>query len=295
MLYPQNILLGALFILLSELMFASMGALVKTVSVELPNEVTVFLRNLIGLGLLSSWFWHKGFYRIKTRVIHLHLLRASFGLAAMYCFFYALAHLHLAEGLLLKMTAPFFMPFIAWFWLKETAPRLALLALPVGFAGVALILKPDGDFNWVVLIGLLGGLFAAIAKTSVRRLGRSEPTSRVVFYFALLATLISALPMLWAWQMPSNQAWLLLLAISIVGTLGQLLLTRAYAIAQTAQIAPFTYFSVIYGSVFGYLFWGETLGLYFVAGAVLIAIAGMLAIQRSGRKISASVAIERAI
>ncbi len=295
MLYPQNIIHGALFVLLSELMFASMGALVKTVSIELPNEVTVFLRNLIGLLLLTAWFWHQGFSRLKTQVIHLHFLRATMGLAAMYCFFYALANLHLAEGLLLKMTAPFFIPFIAWLWLKESAPRLALLALPVGFIGVALILKPNGDFNWVVLIGLLGGLLAAIAKTTVRRLGRSEPTSRVVFYFAFQATLISSIPMLWAWQMPGMHAWLLLLGISITGTLGQLLLTRAYSIAQTAQIAPLTYFSIIYGSVIGYVFWGEILDIYFIAGAVLIAIAGLLAIRRPENKLSPTVVSQSTI
>ena len=42
---------------------------------------------------------------------------------------------------------------------------------------------------------LLGGLLAALAKVTVRRLTRSEPTARIVFYFAVLATLVSAVPM----------------------------------------------------------------------------------------------------
>ncbi len=284
MLYKQNVILGALLILSSELMFATMGALVKSVATELPNEVIVFIRNVIGLLFLSFFLLKKQHFCIKTQILPIHILRGVMGVSAMYCFFYALGNLRLADGMLLKMTAPLFMPFIAWFWLKEQAPRLAILALPVGFAGVIFILKPGGDFNWVVLIGLLGGFFAAIAKTSVRRLGHSEPTFRVVFYFALVATLISIVPMLWAWQMPSPHAWALLLALSLSATAGQFLLTRGYAVARSSQVAPFTYFSVIFGSIYGYLFWGELLDSYFIIGALLIAIAGLLAIARRSEK-----------
>jgi drug/metabolite transporter (DMT)-like permease len=281
MLYKQNVLLGASLILLSELMFASMGASVKAISSDLPNEMTVFMRNAFGLLILSFWLLQMGPGKLRTRVVHLHIMRACFGLAAMYCFFYALAHLALAQGLLLKMTAPLFMPLLAFFWLRESAPRLALLALPLGFAGVILVLNPGGDFSWIAVIGLLGGLLAAIAKITVRRLGRTEPTFRVVFYFALFATIISAVPLLWTWQTPAPQTWGLLLLMGAAGTLGQLLLTRGYAIANASQVAPFTYFSVIYGAAYGYLFWDETLDITFISGALLIAVAGLLALRPS--------------
>ncbi len=209
MLYRQNLLLGAILIVASELMFASMGACVKALSSSLPNEMTVFLRNIFGLGLLSPLILRNRSQLLQTKIIHFHLLRAIAGLSAMYCFFYALGNLHLADGMLLKMTSPLFMPLIAMFWLGEKARRLTLMAIPVGFIGVALVLSPEGDFNWIALIGLLGGAFAALAKVTVRRLGQSEPAVRVICYFALFATPVSAIPMLWAWQTPSMHelAW----------------------------------------------------------------------------------------
>ena len=175
MLYKQNTLQGALLILLSELMFATMGASVKALSSELPNEMIVFMRNIFGLAILTIWFFHSGKHSLKTRILPIHLLRAGLGLSAMYCFFYALAHLPLAEGLLLKMTAPFFMPVIAYIWLREHSPKFALLALPVGFTGVLFVLTPDNGFNWVAIIGVLGGFLAAMAKVTVRRLGILNP------------------------------------------------------------------------------------------------------------------------
>jgi drug/metabolite transporter (DMT)-like permease len=279
MLYKQNMLLGALFIVLSEFFFASMGATVKAIGADLPSEMAVFLRNVFGMVLLLPLVWRYGFGRLATTVAHLHLLRGLAGVGAMYCLFYALVHLPLANGLLLKMTAPLFMPLIAWAWLSEELRRLTLLAIAIGFVGVVLVLNPQGEFNQVALVGLLGGVFASLAKVTVRRLGRTEPAVRVVFYFTLISTLVSSVPMLWAWQTPTATQWGLLLLVGALGTLGQLLLTRGYGVAAAASISPFTYFSVIFGALYGYFFWDEGLSMQFVAGALLIALAGITTLQ----------------
>lgn len=292
MLYRQNILHGALLILISELMFASMGALVKYASETLSNEMLVFMRNLMGMLVMLPILLHSSVGSLKTKVPHLHLLRAIFGVSAMYCFFYALANLALADGMLLKMTAPMFMPLVAWFWLREASTPWAIVAIPVGFLGVALVLDPSGETSWVAMIGVLGGLFASFAKVTVRRLGRTEPTVRTVFYFTVLGAMVSLLPMLLVWQLPSYEEWGLLLGIGLFGSLGQLLLTRGYAVASTSSVGPFTYFSVVFASVYGYLFWGETLDWMFVLGAGLIVVAGVLAVRKGGFAVAAAVKTE---
>jgi drug/metabolite transporter (DMT)-like permease len=279
MLYRQNLLLGALFILVAEFFFASMGAAVKTVTADLPSEMAVFMRNLFGLALMIPLAWRNGLAGLKTQIMPIHLLRSLAGVSAMYCFFYVLANLKLADGMLLKMTAPLFMPLIALVWLSERLRRQTLLALGIGFMGVILVLNPHGEFNRVALIGLLGGALAALAKVSLRRLGRSEPSVRVVFYFALLSSLISAFPMLWHWQNPTAVQWGLFALVGLMGTLGQLLLTRGYAIASATSVSPFTYASVLFGAGYGYLFWDEIISLQFILGALLIGLAGVLALR----------------
>ena len=214
----------------------------------------------------------------------MHLLRALLGVFAMYCFFYALANLQLADGMLLKMTAPLFMPLIAAVWLFEKLGTKIWLAVGLGFVGVALILQPEGEFNWIALVGLAGGMFAAGAKVTVRRLGQTEPTIRIVFYFSLVVMLIATIPLVWAWQIPTAREWGLLFLMGLFGTLGQLLLTRGYSVAAASQVAPFTYFSVVFAAVYGYLFWDETLDLGFIAGAVLIAIAGIVALRSNSKR-----------
>lgn len=286
MLYKQNLLLGACLILCSELFFASMGATVKAVTLDLPSEMAVFMRSLFGLLVLLPLVWRSGIATLRTSIMHLHLLRAAAGVSAMYCFFFALARLPLAQGMVLKMTAPLFMPLIAWYWMSEPLYRRVLLAIGFGFVGVVLVLNPHSEFNQVALIGLLGGIFASLAKVTVRRLGHSEPSVRVVFYFSVLSLLISILPALWCWQTPTAEQWGLLVLIGLLGTLGQLLLTRGYAVAEAASVSPFTYFSVIFGSLYGYMFWNEGLSLQFVVGALIIALAGMLTLHAGRNRTS---------
>ena len=178
----QKIIIGALLITASEFMFASMGATVKAVTMDLPHEMAVFMRNFFGLVALSPFLlvqYKSGLIRLfKTEVLHLHFLRAVAGLSAMYCLFFAVAHLPLAEASLLKMTAPIFLPIVAFICLKEKCGPFVLLAIPIGFFGVILILQPNGNFNWSGTVGLLGGFLAAVAKVVVRRLGKTEPTTR---------------------------------------------------------------------------------------------------------------------
>lgn len=278
--YQQNFVLGAGLIVASELLFASMGATVKAVSLELPTEVVVFMRGLFGVVILLPLLMRRLRQdTLRTRVLHLHLLRALLGVSAMYCFFYALANLQLADGMLLKMTAPLFMPLIAALWLSEKLNAKVWWAVGLGFGGVALVLQPEGQFNWVALVGLAGGMFAAAAKVTVRRLGQTEPTIRIVFYFSLVVMLIAAIPLSWAWQAPTQREWGLLFLMGLFGTLGQLLLTRGYGVAAASQVAPFTYFSVVFAALYGYLFWEETLKPGFIIGALLIAIAGIIALR----------------
>lgn len=191
----------------SGLLFSAMGAMVKYLSTHLPNEMVVFFRSAMGLAALLPWVWRRGFGQLKTRQWRGHLLRGLAGLAAMYCYFFAIAHMPLAEATLLNYSTPLFVPFIAMLWLGEKISHRLWAAIGLGFFGIVLILKPGPKlFTPVSLIGVASGIFAALAMTSIRRLTRSEPTLRIVFYFSAVGTAVSAVPLVWRWQAPPSRA-----------------------------------------------------------------------------------------
>lgn len=89
---------GAALLTLSALLFSLMGVGIREVSVSVNNESVVFLRNLVGVLFFLPLILFKGLRPLRTTRLKSHLWRTTYGLAAMYCFFYAIAHLPLADS-----------------------------------------------------------------------------------------------------------------------------------------------------------------------------------------------------
>ncbi len=277
----QSIIRGAFFIVTAEVSFALSAALIKLVSDSLPNQSIVFFRNLFGLFILLPLLLNAGENILKTNRLHLHLFRSGIGMGAMYCFFYSLANLPLADSMLIKSTIPLIIPFISLAWLKESLSTRIIVAGLLGFVGVFVILNPDGNStNWAVLVALSSSLMAALAFVTVRQLSSTEPPLRIVTYFAIVGLIISAIPLTWTWQTPTLQQCVMLLGVGLTTTIGQLLLTRGYQNAPASSVGIFTYTSVPFGTFLGWLFWQELLEPEFYLGAILIILAGVLVLRR---------------
>lgn len=263
---------GALHAVYAAGAFALTGACIKAAAVNTSNEVVVFLRCAISLATLLPWALRGGAQGLRTRRLGGHLWRAGFGVCAMYAFFYAIARMPLAEAMLLTYSTPLWVPFIAWLWIRERPPLIVFPAAALGMAGIALIVKP-GTLAIPLVAGLIGvasGMFAACAMVSIRRISDTEPPARIVFYFAALATAISAVPMLWAWRMPAPADFLLLVGAGVTATVGQLNLTKAYSFAPAARVGPFTYFAVVFSAILGWVIWDERLDRWSILGSLLV-------------------------
>ncbi len=277
----QSTLRGAALLALSALLFATMGVFIRLASHTVSNEIVVFARNLGGLALLLPFMLLNRESSFRTAVFPRHLWRALTGLAAMYGFFYAIANLPLSSAMIFTYSSPVFIPFVAWIFLKEPMTARAWAAALIGFAGVLLVCKPDdGALNHFALIGLGSSLLAATAFVTVRSLGATEPATRVVFYFALISTVVSTLPLLWAGRLVTLHEFGLLAAVGILATLSQLCLTRAYALAPANRIGPVTYLAIVIAGAYAWALWGETPDAWAIAGMGLIFAALMVSLRK---------------
>lgn len=249
-----------------------MGAFAKASAAQGASEaLIVFVRNVVGVLALLPWVLRHGPQSLRTTRLSGHLWRSLFGLLGMYTLFYAIAHLTLAEALLLNYASPLFIPFIAWAVLAERPPALMIPAALLGLAGVALIVKPAAlGLSVAALVGMASGVFAACAMVSLRRISDTEPAQRVVFYFSAIGTLISSIPLWWFGSWPSLTLLALMVGTGLAATNGQLQLTRAYSHAPAARVGAMGYSAVIFAALLGWLLWGETLDVYSVCGAVLV-------------------------
>ena len=272
---------GALMLALSALLFALMGVAVREVSVSVNNESVVFFRNLVGVVFFLPLVLVKGFKPLRTQRLKTHLWRTTYGLAAMYCFFYAIAHLPLADAMLFTYSAPVFTPIIAWWLLKESLSKRMLITTCIGLVGVLLVAKPSAAvLDSQATIGLAASLLAAFAFVSIREMSDTEPAYRMVFYFSLFSALISAVPLTWAWQPLNNHELWLLLIIGLLATTSQIIMPKAYSLAPPGLIGPFAYLAIVFAGIIAWLRWGETPDTASLLGAALIFSASLLSIAR---------------
>ncbi|MDE2420887.1 MAG: DMT family transporter [Gammaproteobacteria bacterium] len=265
-----------------------MGVLIRLASHSVDNAAIVFFRNLTGLTILLPLMLIKGPNYIKTDKLWMHSWRAIIGLAAMYGFFYAIAHLKLSNAMVFTYSSPIFIPLVAWLFLKERMTATMWLAAFIGLIGVVLVAKPsEGFFNLLSLIGITSSFFAAMAFVTVRALTTTEPVTRIVFYFCLIGSLLSSIPMFWHWRSYSTHELLLLAGAGLLATLSQLSLSKAYSYAPAGKIGPANYLAIIFAGIFAALLWQEYPDMISIIGMALILVALVLCIPKPSRLDSA--------
>ena len=270
---------------ISAFLFSIMGICIRYASQTVDNYTIVFFRNFVGLMLFLPFIMKQGTSFVKTEKLWMHTWRSLVGLAAMYGFFYAIAHLKLSNAMVFTYSSPIFIPLIAWLFLKERITKAMLMAAALGFLGVFCVAKPDqGLWNWVSAIGIASSLLASMAFVTVRALTKTEPPERIVFYFCLIGSVLSAIPMFWVWRPYALKELFFLIAAGILANVSQIFMSHAYRLAPAGQIAPVNYMAIIFAGVWGFFFWQETPDFYSLFGFGLILLAIILCSPLSQRQ-----------
>jgi drug/metabolite transporter (DMT)-like permease len=281
----QSLVHGLALLTLSALLFSAMGVLIRMASHTVNNETVVFFRNLTGALMLLPLVAVHGTGLLKTAVPMQHLWRGVVGLAAMYGFFYAIAHIPLSSAMVFTYSSPVFIPLIAWLVLKETLTwRMGVAAL-LGFIGVLMVCRPDVEgMGWIAAVGIASSLLASLAFVTVRSLSATEPTIRIVLYFSLISTVVSAIPMTWAWRPLDPHELALVVGAGVLATLSQLAMSRAYSLAPAGKIGPAAYLAIVFAGFWAWLLWNEVPDHLAIAGIVVIFLATLLCLERPRRR-----------
>lgn len=266
------------WMLVGALFFALMGALVKLGARHFSPAELVFYRSLFGLLVIVAA--QRGrFVRLATDHWRAHAVRGLAGFLALWLFFVALAALPLPAAITLNYTSPLFLALLVALKLRRP-PSLGLAAaLLTGFVGVVVLLDPRlAGTDWLSrLLGLASGALAGVAYFYVQELGnRGEPAWRIVFYFTLVATLGAGLVLAFTGVHPLRVSDLpLLVGLGVTATLGQLAMTRAYALGHPLAVGSLAYATVVFASLLDVWLFEEHLHPLGWIGIVLIVASGI--------------------
>jgi drug/metabolite transporter (DMT)-like permease len=277
---PENLAVGAALTTAAFFCVALVGALAKVSGQYTSTGVLLLSQNLICLLFIAPVALRGGWSSLRSHVMGLHVLRATTGTACWYALFFAITQIPLANATLLTYSAPLWMPLVAWMVSRQRAARATWVGATIGFAGVILVLQPQSHgFSLGELSALPGALFLAVAMMSVRWLGATEPSTRILFYYFLFATAMSIPIAVFDWRPLPGQAWGWLIGLGLAQLFSQILIVVAYRYASAEKVGPFIYSVIVFTTLIDWIVWNHPPTPFGYLGVALVIGGGLVAVR----------------
>lgn len=268
---------GPLVMLLGMLLFALNDAMGKWLVSSYGLGQVILIRSVAALLILSPLLWKAGIEPIiKAERKGMQLARVIFSTAEVFCFYYAVMYLPLADVMTFWLAAPIYVAAAAPFLLGEHVGWRRWIAIAMGFIGVIITLEPSSAmFTMPAIISIIGSAAFAFMMISGRFLRGTPDTTLVLFQTgaAGLAGLIFA-PFDWS-PIQSQTDLFLLGLLGVVAMSAHMLVNRALKMSDAATVAPLQYTLLLYAVIFGWMFFGDVPRLTMMVGAALIVASGL--------------------
>lgn len=294
------------FLALTLRLFAILALSAMVVFVKLAGEEGIhilevmFWRQFVTVPMLLGYLaWSGSFSMLRTNRMFAHVRRSVLGSIAMALTFSAAMMLPLAEAQTLNFTAPIFVTLLSIAMLRETVGPWRWFALFLGFAGV--VIMTGAGHSHIPPLGMAVGLAAAfmiaLLTILIKDLNRTDNPVGIVFYFALISTAMLALALPWVARAHDAYGWSLLIALGVIGSIGQLLVTISLRFGSPASVIVMDYSGLIWATLFGWLVFDILPTRETWLGAPVIIAAGLIIAWRehSSRQIVAESEVQAMI
>ncbi|SLN14028.1 EamA-like transporter family protein [Aquimixticola soesokkakensis] len=273
---------GALLALLAFAIYATHDAVIKFLGASYSPFQIIFFSSLLAFPMVTFLLMRDA-TQANLRPVHPWWtgLRTICGVITGVCAFYAFSVLPLAETYALLFAQPLIITVLSIPVLGEKVGAHRWGAVVVGLIGVVIVLRPGGQaLELGHIAGVAAAAFGALGAIIIRKIGGEERAVVLMLYplAANFLLMIAVLPFVYE-PMP-------LLDLGGVGVIALfsltagLILIMAYKNAEAAIVAPMQYSQIIWATVFGFLFFGESLDGPTVLGAAVIIASGMYIVFR---------------
>ncbi len=272
-------LLGIGLALMGFASFSVIDSCAKWLSMNgLPTMEVVFVRYAAQLLLVLALFApREGRALVTTRALPLELLRALALLGSTIFNFLAILYLPLTITASIMFTSPLILVALSIPFLGEKVGWRRWLAIPVGFAGVLIIVRPgSGAFHPAVLLSLAAASCGALYLLLTRRLAGVDGAATQQFFAGLVPTIAIAPFALGGWVWPADTgSWIAFCLIGIAALVGHQLITIAHRFAPASVLAPFSYFQIITMTASSWLVFNQPPETWLFIGAPIVIASGL--------------------
>ena len=278
-------------LILASFFFSLMTVCVKKIDNRIPIYELVFFRSLLSL-FITSLIINKKNLNPWGNNKPLLILRGILGTIALVCIFYAIKNMPLNISTVIQYTYPIFISIFAGVLINEKITKNLIIASITGWLGILIILNPYqlSSLNieldkFTVLIAFLGAISTALAYITVKKLSLTEDIFIIIKYFPLISVMILSPIVFFNWVTPNINDLIWIIGIGIFTQAGQTFLTIGLKKLPTSEAARINYLQVLFGSLWGILFFNERIKINFIFGAVLVLLGTIISTSKKLKKI----------
>jgi drug/metabolite transporter (DMT)-like permease len=284
--HREHVVLGMAAAMGAFFMFTVMNMFAKMLSANHSVIEIAFYRNLIA----SAPFLFMVFVLGRREILILRAkpalvgIRAVLGTLSLVTTFTAFSMMPMADTTVLLFTSTLFIPVLGVIFLKESVGPYRWFAIAIGFVGVIIMAHPSGEvYALGIVVALCAALLHAALQIIVRYLGPYERPETITFYFFIIGTFLTALPLPFIAVRPTLAEVPLLFGVGLSGAAAQWLISTAFRNAKAAIVTVFNYSSIVWATLFGWMIWTEFPMPIVVTGAGVVIGSNMLMIWRESR------------
>jgi drug/metabolite transporter (DMT)-like permease len=281
---------GIKYMLFASLLFAFMGAAAKELSDSMSSVEVVFFRNVFGVLLILISIYKSPLNQLGGK-FWLLVFRGVAGFVALLFFFYNISKIPLGEAMTFSKTSTIFTAILAYMFLKEKLGVKGWIGVFIGFIGIIFITEFDGSsLEKTDYLGILSGVGAALAYTSVRELRKFYDSRAIVLSFMTIGTIGPIILMiigsfytnphldfmLGTFTMPKSSDWLYIILLGIFATFAQIYMTKAYSFAKAGIIGTISYSDIAFSIILGLILGDSFPSILIIFGILLIVLSGLL-------------------
>ena len=292
---------GIFFVIGAMTILAIQDVLIKLVSDELSLFQIQFFRSTIGIAVIIGYqaIIHEPI-RLTTAYPLLTVCRGLMFFFGYSAFYFAQSKMPIATMTVLFLVSPFFITLTSIYFFKSQVGYRRWISILIGFVGVVLICQPEtGQYNFYYLIPIIVALSYAFSIIIVKKTADRDTLYQQMILTYLIMGLLSGITGLLfgdgrfdtaensevafivrSWQFVDTESTFKLFTISVLGSVGLLVLMGAYRVADPAVISPYEYSLLIWMILLGYLVWGDVPSFNIAIGMVLIVGAGIYIFYR---------------
>lgn len=274
---------GCFSLCFGMLMFGIGNALIKEASETLPSVEVVFLRSVFSVSYMVAFLLFSGNLKwLKSHNYPMQITRGVVGFFGLWTLFLSFKMLPMPEATVFTFLSTFVITALSAPILKEKVSMQRWIAVVIGFCGVLLVAQPSGDVTiFGAAIALTSAVIEAFIMLMARLLKKDKPITSVFYHTSIIALIALAyLAITGDFKMPTGYNILTTAALGLVSCLGHNSIVYAYSIAPAVVVAPMLYTLIIWGAVFGYIFWGETVSTMLIVAVPLIVGSGIYIVRR---------------